>query len=141
MKKIMILLSFIILFTGCTFDPYENSSYGEKVIDSWFSYVTEDGEEIGKTRMKIEDISEIEKKECNFKEKNNNKYIFNCNITYKEIGETIIPLQKSKTKKVYAVFILNNDGTYNYKVYNSSSEEGIWLEDKELNYKGENKNE
>ncbi len=138
MKRIIILLIIIFSLTGCTFSPYENSVYGEKVIDSWFGYETDD---LGKTRMNIENIYEIESKECTFKERSNNIYIFDCNIKYKEIGETIIPLSKSKTLSVYAVFILNNDGTYSYKVYNSSYEEGIWLEDKELNFIGGDKYE
>lgn len=138
MKKIIIFIVLIFSLTGCTFSPYENSIYGEKVIDSWFNY---EKDNLGKTRMNIENIHEIESKECTFLEKNNNIYIFKCNIKYKEIGETVIPLSKSKTLSLYAVFILNNDGTYNYKVYNSSYEEGIWLEDKELNYNGGKENE
>lgn len=134
--KIKIIFIVIIVFvlsfvTGCSYDPYESSIYGEKVIDSWFNNV-----ELGKTRLEIENIYEIENKSCEFIEKNDNKYIFLCNIEYKEIGETVIPLSKSKNLKVYAVFILNNDSTYNYKVYNSKYEYGIWLEDKDLNYGG-----
>ncbi len=135
MKKITIFLIIIFSLTGCTFDPYENSIYGEKVIDSWFNYQKD---ELGKTRMNIENIHEIESRKCNFLEKNKNIYIFTCDIKYKEIGETIIPLSKSKTLTLYAVFILNDNGTYNYKVYNSSYEKGIWLEDNELNYNGGN---
>lgn len=133
MKKIIILLIIIFSLTGCTLDPYENSIYGENVIDSWFGLETDD---LGKTRMEIENIHQIESRSCKYLEKNKNIYIFTCDIKYKEIGETIIPLSKSKTLSLYAVFILNNDGTYNYKVYNSSYEKGIWLNDEELNYEG-----
>lgn len=133
MKKIIILLIIIFSLTGCTLDPYENSIYGEKVIDSWFGYEKDD---LGETRLKMENIHQIESRSCKYLEKNKNIYIFTCDIKYKEIGETIIPLSKSKTLSLYAVFILNNDGTYNYKVYNSSYEKGIWLNDEELNYKG-----
>lgn len=133
MKKIIILLIIIFSLTGCTLDPYENSIYGENVIDSWFGLETDD---LGKTRMEIENIHQIESRSCKYLEKNKNIYIFTCDIKYKEIGETIIPLSKSKTLSLYAVFILNNDGTYNYKVYNSSYEKGIWLNDEKLNYEG-----
>lgn len=134
MKLKNIILLFILTFclTGCFSDPYKNEKYGNEVIESWFSYVAANGDNLGKVRKQVEEIQTIETTSCKFVEKYKKNYIYNCEISYKEIGVTIIPLSETKTKSLYAVFTPKNNGTFTYKVYNSASDDGIWKTDKEL---------
>lgn len=128
--KIFSLISLSLILTGCFLNPYTNSKYGNQVIDAWFSY--KDGSnDLGKTRRTVEDIASIDDVKCKYIEKYKSNYIFKCNLTYKELGETVIPFSKAKTLDLYAVFTPNKDN-FTYKVYNSTSEEGIWLKDDEL---------
>ncbi len=128
--KILFLICLSLTLTGCFLDPYTNEKYGEQVINSWFTY--KDGSnDLGAVRKRVEDISSIDEIECKFVEKYNNNYIFKCTLTYKELGETVIPFSQAKKLALYAVFTPNKDN-YTYKVYNSSSEENIWLSDDEL---------
>lgn len=132
--KIFLCLIFSLFLTGCAFslDPYEESKYGEMAIDAWFN-----DETLGETRKKAENINEIVSTECNFLEKKSNKYVFNCKITYKEQGETVIPLSKNSTINVYTVFIKEDKNTYDYKVYNSKytkTSEKVWTQDEYLDY-------
>ncbi len=131
MKIRLFLLTLIAIFliTGCFADPYKEPKYGELAIDSWFENKT-----LGDVRKKTENIDEIVSKKCTFIESNANKYVFSCEIVYKEKGETVIPLSKNSTIKVYAIFIKEKGKTYDYKVYNSSYKDKIWLEDEYLDY-------
>ena len=130
-KKIIMVVLFIFLLTGCFFDPYTNNKYGEMVVDSWYSY--KNGEDdLGKVRREVEDIYSIEDRTCEYVTKYKSNYIFNCTIKYKEISETIIPFSNPKELKVYALFTPKGDDTFTYKIYNSSSEEGIWEKDSSL---------
>ena len=128
-KYFLVLLITTFLLSGCSFDPYQDSKYGELAIDAWF-----ESEYLGETRKNIENIDEIISKECTFIEGKGNKYVFSCEIVYKEKGETVIPLSKNSTIDVYAVFIKEKGNTYDYKVYNSSSKDKVWEEDEYLNY-------
>lgn len=133
--KIFLFLIPILIFTsGCSIslDPYENAKYGQMAIDTWFN-----SETLGETRKKAENINEIVSTECTFVEKKSNKYVFKCEITYKEQGETVIPLSKNSTIDVYTVFIKENGNTYDSKVYNSkyTKEDGkVWEQDEYLDY-------
>lgn len=130
MKIKFFLVIFIVLLTcGCSLDPYIKPKYGEMAIDSWFN-----SEYLGETRKNIENISEIVSKECTFVESKANKYVFHCKITYKEKGETVIPLSKNSVMYVYAVFIKESSDKYDYKVYNSSYKDEVWKDDVYLDY-------
>lgn len=118
----------IVLLSGCVFDPYKKGKYGEMAIDAWFNDNT-----LGETRKKTENMDEMISRKCTFLENKGNKYVFLCEIVYKEKGETVIPLSKNTTIEVYAVFLKENN-KYNYKVYNSKSEKDVWKNDKQLNY-------
>ena len=123
---LLIILSFMV--TGCFMDPYKNEKFGVKAIESWFSY--KNGEDdLGKTRRKIENISNIDKTTCKFIEKYKTNYIFKCELTYKAIGETVIPFASAKTIELYTVFTPKSSNEFTYKVYNSKSKEGIWKTD------------
>jgi len=128
-KLVLILIIFTFFITGCSIDPYKSSKYGEMSVDAWFS-----DKVLGEKRKSIENINEIVSKECTFIENRNNKYVFNCKIVYKAKGETVIPLSKNSTMKVYAVFIKKNGNRFDYRVYNSSSKKGVWKLDNYLNY-------
>ena len=128
-KVFILFILTIVLLSGCAFDPYKKPKYGEMVIDSWFSDKT-----LAEVRKKAENMDEIISRKCTYLENNNNKYIFSCEIVYKEKGETVIPLSKNTTIKVYAVFIKEKDNKYNYKVYNSKSSKDVWKNDEYLNY-------
>ena len=128
--KIALLIIITTFFlSGCSFDVYQSPKFGKLAIDAWFS-----DKYLGDTRKAIENIDEIISKECTFLESKSNKYVFSCKIVYKEKGETVIPLSKNSTMKVYAVFIKKSDDNYDYKVYNSSSSDGVWKNDIYLNY-------
>ena len=131
MKIRLFLLICISIFitTGCFLDPYMQPKYGEMAIDSWFTNKT-----LGEVRKKAENIDEIVSRKCTYLENKGNKYVFSCEIVYKEKGETVIPLSKNITIKVYSVFIKENGKKYDYKVYNSSYKNKVWLEDEYLNY-------
>lgn len=131
MKKKLIVLFIITLFfiTGCFFDPYKSSKYGELAVDAWFSSKT-----LGSVRKNTEHIDKIVSTDCNFIENSGNKYVFLCNIIYKEKGETVIPLSKNSSIKVYAVFIKEEGNSYDYKVYNSSYRNAVFKEDEYLKY-------
>ena len=98
-------------------------------IDAWFK-----SKYLGETRKSIENIDETIAKQCTFIESKGKKYVFSCEIIYKEKGETVIPLSKNSTMNVYAVFIKEKGNKYDYKVYNSSSKEKVWEQDEYLNY-------
>lgn len=131
MKIRLFLLICISIFitTGCFLAPYMKPKYGEMAIDSWFTNKT-----LGEVRKKAENIDEIVSRKCTYLENKGNKYVFSCEIVYKEKGETIIPLSKNSTIKVYSVFIKESGTKYDYKVYNSSYKNKVWLEDEYLNY-------
>lgn len=131
MKIRLFLLTIVmtIILTGCYFDPYQNSKYGEMSIDAWFNDKT-----LGEKRKEIENIDELVSKNCTFVESKGNKYVFSCEIVYKEKGETVIPLSKNSTIKVYTVFIKEKGKKYDYKVYNSSYKNKVWEEDEYLDY-------
>lgn len=131
MKIRLFLLTIVmtIILTGCSFDPYQNSKYGEMAIDAWFNDKT-----LGEKRKEIENIDELVSKNCTFVESKANKYVFSCEIVYKEKGETVIPLSKNSTIKVYTVFIKEKGKKYDYKVYNSSYKNKVWEEDEYLDY-------
>lgn len=119
--------------SGCFFDPYKKSKNGENVIKEWFSY--KNGEDnLGATRKRLEEIGSIESIKCEFyiKDKGTN-YIFKCEVGYLPLGETIIPLERTKIKTLYALFIPNGK-TYEYKVYNSNSIENVWEIDSDINW-------
>ena len=82
--------------------------------------------------ISLEKIKEIETTSCNYFTKYKSNYIYKCKLTYKEIGETLIPLGEVKTKDIYAVLIPYKNNTFTYKVYNSSSEDKIWEKDSDL---------
>lgn len=128
-KFFFISLITIILLTGCSLDPYRDPKYGEMAIDAWFKDKT-----LGETRKKIENIDEIVSKTCSFVESKRNKYVFSCEIVYKEKGETVIPLSKNSKMTIYSVFIKERGKTYDTKVYNSKSKGNPWKEDEYLNY-------
>lgn len=128
-KPLIILFLLSFLLTGCVLDPYKKSKYGEMAIDAWYNNKT-----LGETRKKIENIDEIISKDCKYLEHKKNKYVFACNVVYKEKGETVIPLSKNNKIKIYVVFIKEKGNKYDYKVYNSSSKKGVWKLDEYLNY-------
>ena len=128
-RLLLILIIFSFFLTGCSIDPYKNSKYGKMSIDAWFS-----DKELGDKRKEVEKIDEIVSKECSFLENKGNKYVFSCKLVYKERGETVIPLSKNSTMNLYVVFIKKSGNKYDYKVYNSSSEKGIWKTDEYLKY-------
>lgn len=114
-KKVFFILIITIFFvSGCSLSPYKNSKYGEMVVDSWFNDKT-----LGEAHMKAENINEIVSRECSFVTNKLNKYAFKCKITYKEKGETVIPLSKNSVIEVYAIFIKEGGNKYDYRVYNS----------------------
>lgn len=133
-KLTTLILLTILCLTGCEYSPYANGKFGVMAVEAWFSY--KNGEDdLGATRKKIENIQEIEGVTCKYLENDfHGKYVYNCEISYKPIGETVIPLSQSETLNVYAVYIPDKDDTFRYRVYNSESNEGIWREDTNLNY-------
>ena len=101
-------------------------------LNSWFNDKT-----LGKLRKQAEDIDEFISKECEYLENSGNKYVFKCKITFKEKGETVIPLSKNSVKYLYVVFIKEKGNKYSSQVYNSKytkSKEKVWKQDKNLNY-------
>lgn len=130
-RIIMLLILVLFLVSGCSISisPYRNSKYGSIAIDAWFSNKT-----LGDIRKETENIDEIVSKDCKFLENRNNKYVFSCKVVYKEKGETVIPLSKNSTMNLYVVFIKESGNKYDYKVYNSSSKNGVWKNDEYLNY-------
>lgn len=134
MKKVVYLITLLIIvfsLSGCFLDPYKNEKYGKLAIESWFNYKN-DKDDLGKTRRRLEKISTIEGTVCEFITKYKSNYIFNCTISYKELGETVIPFSNNKEKSLYTVVIPLKDNKITYKIYNSSSEKNIWEKDKEL---------
>lgn len=129
--KMITIIIFLFLATGCVLDPYTKSKYGEQVVDAWYSY-SNDFDNLGKIRKEVENIYSIEDRTCQYIIKYKSNYIFKCTITYKEISDTIIPFSDAKTLNVYAVFTPTNKDTYTYKIYNSKSEKGIWESDEDL---------
>lgn len=131
-KYFLLFITIILLTTGCALSPYANKKYGELVVDKWFS-----DKELGDFRKQTENIDELISQTCKFIEGKNNKYVFKCKITYKEKGETVIPLSKNTTKEIYVVFIKEEKNTYDYRVYNSmytKEKYKVWEKDKDLNY-------
>lgn len=130
-KFFLILLIVTFFITGCKLDPYRDSKYGEMAIDSWFN-----SEVLGDARKNAENINEIVSRECEFVTSKLNKYVFRCRITYKEKGETVIPLSKNSVIDVYSVFIKKDGKKFDYKVYNSkyTKEDSIWEKDEYLDY-------
>lgn len=134
MKKVVVLVFFCLLLSGCFLDPYRNNDYARDAVMSWFSY-DKDGSTLGEVRRKQESINDIKNVSCSYVENDPYKrYIFRCNIKFTVLGETVIPLAKDKEINVYVALIYNDDRTYNYTVYNSSYKSGVWLEDENLNY-------
>ena len=128
-KLILLLIITIFVLSGCSLDPYKQPKYGEMAIDAWFN-----NKILGEKRKEIEKIDEIVSKECKYIESKKNKYVFSCKLIYKEKGETVIPLSKNSEMNVYVVFIKKSGNKYDYKVYNSKSEKGIWKNDEYLDY-------
>lgn len=130
-KFFLMFLITIIFVTGCAVSPYKNDKYGEMAIDAWFNSKT-----LGEVRKSAENINEIVSRECSFVTSKFNKYVFKCKITYKEKGETVIPLSKNSVMEVYALFIKESGKKYDYKVYNSkyTKEDKIWEKDEYLDY-------
>lgn len=130
-KYILLFLLVIFLMSGCGFDPYVDSKYGDMAVDAWFNDKT-----LGEIRKNSENINEIVSKECEYLENKKNKYIFKCKIVYKEQGETVIPLSKNSELNVYAVFIKEKGNKFDFKVYNSkyTKEDKIWQKDEYLDY-------
>ena len=128
-KYIILMIVMLISLSGCMFSPYANPKFGGMAIDAWFS-----DKDLGQIRKNIELIDEIVDKSCTYVESRNNKYVFKCEITYKEKGETVIPLSKHSKKKVYVVFIKKSGNKYDSKVYNSSSPNNVWRTDEYLEY-------
>lgn len=134
MKRSLIILAIIFLCSGCFMDPYKNVDDAVSAVNAWFSYKNED-DDLGATRKKIENIRTIEEVNCKYIEDDEYlRYIYKCNILYEPIGETLIPLSKDEEIDVYVAITYNDDRTFNYIVYNSSSEDGIWLKDEGLEY-------
>ena len=128
-SRIILAVIIVLLISGCVFDPYRKAKYGEMAIDAWFSNKT-----LGESRKKAENMDEIVSRDCTYVENKENKYVFSCEIVYKEKGETVIPLSKNSTINVYVIFIKEKDNRFNYKVYNSLSNDKVWEEDEKLNY-------
>lgn len=134
MKRSLIILAIIFLCSGCFMDPYKNVDDAVSAVNAWFSYKNGD-DDLGATRKKIENIRTIEEVNCKYIEDDEYlRYIYKCNILYEPIGETLIPLSKDEEIDVYVAITYNDDRTFNYIVYNSSSEDGIWLKDEGLEY-------
>lgn len=135
MKKIIIILLTVIFFmTGCIFDPYKKTDIPIVAIDEWFFY-KENDIDLGKIRRKLENIDKIKNKECIYLENDDySHYVYKCNIEYNPQGETIIPLSETKKIMVYVVITYHNDNTYEYIIYNSTSENMVWKKDPTLNY-------
>lgn len=129
-KGILIIFSLCFLLTGCIVNPYHNPKFGEDAIDAWFSY-SEDN--LGETRKSLENIKEIISKSCVYLEDNGSIYIYKCEVVYQPIGETVIPLSRNKTISLYVAFKPDGD-SYTYRVYSSSSKNGVWKLDDDLNY-------
>lgn len=130
-KKLIIISLFPIFLTGCFFDPYKDSKFGEEVVKTWFSY-NEDDIDLGSVRKSVENIHEIKSVSCDFETKYKSNYIFLCNIKYTKNSNTIIPFSEPSSLNVYALFTPQKNKTYTYKVYNSKSEKGIWEKDESL---------
>lgn len=133
MKKVLFLITIILLLAGCFFDFHTNGEYAEDAVISWFSY--QNGtDNLGKTRRNLENISEIKEVNCNYLEHSSNIYIYKCKITYTPIGETVIPLSTNETKDVYVALTFNNSEKYKYRVYNSNEDDDVYKKDSNLNY-------
>ena len=133
-KIFLFLIVIIFMISGCSIgiNPYKNPKYGELAVTTWFN-----DKNLGQIRKQTENINEIVNTECTFVDKKSNKYVFKCEITYKEKGETVIPLSKNSTINVYAVFIKEKKNTYDSKVYNSkytNQDKKVWENDKYLDY-------
>lgn len=129
MKRCILIFLIVFLFSGCALTPYKKGKYGEMAIDAWYNDRT-----LGEVRKKAENLDEIVSRECKFLESKRNKYVFKCEVIYKEKGETVIPLSKNSKMKLYVVFIKEKGNKYDYKVYNSSSKNGVWKLDEYLDY-------
>ena len=127
----MSFLIIILFLSGCSlYNPYKQEKYALEAINSWFSY-----DDLGKVRRNLEEISEITNTSCTYLE--NDKYfhyVFSCDISYKPIGETIIPLAVDEKISVYVVLTYIDKKDYEYIVYHSKSKDHIWLDDATLNY-------
>ena len=131
-RQVLLIFLIVFLLSGCTLIyPYENPKYGSMAIDAFFSDKT-----LGVKRKEIFDIDEIVSSECNFLERKSNKYVFSCKVTYKEKGETVIPLSKNSVMNVSVVFIKKLGKTYDYRVYSPDYKEKdrVWEQDDSLNY-------
>ncbi len=126
--KYLFVLVICFLLTGCIFNPYHNPKFGEVAIDAWFG-----DDNLGDIRKKIENINEIIDRHCVYLEDNGSSYVYKCEVVYQPIGETVIPLSKNKTISLYAVYT-PFDKSFSYKVYNSSSCDGVWKLDDDLKY-------
>lgn len=133
MKKTLLIFVTIFCLTGCFFDFHTDSKYAESAINAWFSYKN-DMDDLGATRRRLENISEIKSTSCKYKEHSGNKYIYKCKIVYTPIGETVIPLSKAESKNVYVALTFGDGVKYKYRVYLSSSEDKIWTKDENLRY-------
>ncbi len=136
MKKFVVICIICLLFSGCGFlDPYKDSKYAVNAVYSWFSY-NKDGVNLGEERRKLEEIGEIKDVKCKYVEHDSLKhYIYKCNIVFTLLDDTVIPLKKDEEKDVFVALTYLDDLTYNYIVYNSSYEEGVWEKDSSLGYK------
>lgn len=134
-KFFLLFIISVFLLSGCSFpllDPYTQPKYGKMAVNSWFN-----DKNLGKLRKKAEKIDEIVKVNCSYLESKNNKYVFNCELTITEQGETVIPLSKHETKEVYTVFIKEKGNKYKSVVYNSKytkNKQKVWKQDQSLNY-------
>lgn len=133
MKKVFFLIFiFVFIFVVFFIDPYKNSEFAYSAIDSWYSYKNGD-DDLGKTRRKLENINIIKEKKCKYKEHKNNIYIYECNIVYSPIGETVIPLAKNESIDVIVAITFNKDN-YKYRVYSSKADKDVYKNDLELGY-------
>ena len=133
-KRVILFLIIVFLCSGCALDHYKNEKDAVKAVNEWFSFKNEQ-DDLGKTRRKLEGIHEIKDVKCDFVEKDNYlRYVYNCEISYIPDGVAFIPLAKEAKINVYTVLSYNKGRTYNYVVYNSKSEKGIWKQDDLLNY-------
>ena len=130
-KYFLLFLLIVLCMSGCSLDPYVEPKYGEMAVDSWFNDKT-----LGEVRRNSENINEIVSTLCEYVESKSNKYVFKCKVTYKEQGETVIPLSKNSVVTVYSVFIKKKGNKYDFKVYNSkyTKEDKIWEQDEYLGY-------
>ena len=124
--KLILVISLLLILTGCFFDAYKNEKYGELAIKSWF-----EDETLGKRRKEIEQIDEIKDISCKYRQKYNEYYVFKCNINYTLAGTTKIPLSSYKDMEVYALFKPSGK-KFKYRVYNSSYKDEVWLNDEDL---------